>query len=86
MEAIWGLLFFITNTSMPLDSGVMIQHSEHSKPHGRGVRLPSMRKNSQKCCVEAEQIGFGFVPLVRTPTRGKKSLVEGTDVERVQQC
>ena len=81
-----GLLFFITNTSMPLVSGVMIQHSEHSKPHGRVVRPPSMRKNSQKCCVEAEQIGFGFVQLVRTPTLGKKSPAEGTDAEHVQQC
>lgn len=80
-----ALLFFTTNTSMPLASGVMIQHSEHLKPHGRVVRLPSMRKNSQKCCVEAEQIGFGFVPLARTRTHGKKSPVEGTDVEPVQQ-
>ena len=81
-----GLLFSTTNTSMLSALGVMIQPSGLSKLLGRVAVLRNMRRNSQKCCVEAEQIGFGFVALVTRVTHDKKSPVEGTDVERVQQC
>jgi hypothetical protein len=81
-----GLLFSTTNTFMPLASEAMTPLLELSKQLGRAAVLRNMRRNSQKCSVEAGPVGFGFVPPVRTVTRAKKNPVEGTDVDRVQQC
>jgi hypothetical protein len=71
---------------MPLVLGAIIPPSGLLKLLGRVAVLRNMRRNSQKCFDEGGPIGFGFVEPVRTVTRGKKNPVEGTAVDRVQQC